>query len=86
MKKEVLQVATSRENICWQCSQQVVRQVDAPDRGHLEHLAVSQCNECVWVDLLEVISFQVNQLQIGEAVESLWADELNVVVIHEESL
>lgn len=62
MKKEVLQLAASSENICRQCSQQIVRQVDAPDRGHLEHLAVPQCNECVWVDLLEMISFQVNQL------------------------
>lgn len=86
MKKEVLQLAASRENICWQCSQQIVRQVDALDRGHLEYLAVPQCDECVRVDLLEMITFQVNQLQIGEAVESLWVDELDVVVVHLESL
>lgn len=79
-------MAASRENICWQGSQQIVRQVDAPDRGHFEHLAVSHGNECVWVDLLEMISFQVNQLQIREAIESVWADELNVVVVHVESL
>lgn len=60
--------------------------MDAPDRGHLEHLAVSQCDERVRVKLLEVVTLQVDQQQVGQAVESLWADELYVVLVHVESL
>lgn len=53
--------------------------------GHLEHLTVSQRDECVWVKLLEVVSLQMDQLQIGQAIESFWTDELYVVVVQEES-
>lgn len=53
--------------------------------GHFEHLAVSQCDECVWVELLEAVPLQMDQLQFGQAVESIRADKVNVVVVHVES-
>lgn len=59
--------------------------MDGSHRGHLEHLAVPQCDECVWVELLEVVTLQMDQLQLGKAVESLRADELNVVVVQVKS-
>ena len=85
MEKDVLQLSASGEHVGREAGERVVREVDVPDGGHLEHLAVSQGHKGVRVELLEEVPLQVNQLQCGQAVEGLGVEELDAVVIHVES-
>lgn len=62
MEIDVLQLGAASKDVFREAGEEVVRQVDVPDRRHFEHLAVPQRDEGIRVELLEQVALQVDQL------------------------